>query len=58
MGAEGPDWIPSKNNGPYVIGFWRFIIKGWDHFFSHIVFGVCDGSSSFFGIVDGVMEFI
>ena len=41
------DWTGSQN-GTYVVGPWKFIIKGWDHFFSHIIFEVSDGSSIFF----------
>jgi len=45
-GTEGLNWIPS--NGSYYVGLWTFIIRGWDCFFSNIVFEVGDGSSIFF----------
>lgn len=47
-GADGLDWIPRKQNGTYGVGLWKFIIKSWDHFFSHIIFEVGNGSSIFF----------
>ena len=47
-GAEGLDRIPSKYNGSYGVGLWKFITRGWDRFFSHIVFEVVNGSSIFF----------
>lgn len=46
--AEGLDWIPSKYNGSYGVGIWKFIPRGWDRFFSHIVFEVGNGSSIVF----------
>ena len=46
-GAEGLDWIPSKHNGSYGVGFWKFVMRGLNHVFSHIVFEVGDGSIFF-----------
>ena len=46
-GAAGLDWIPSTHNGTYGVGLCRFIIGGWDGFFSHIIFEMGDGSSIF-----------
>jgi len=45
--GEGLDWIPSKYNGSYGVGLWNFITRGWDCFFSHIIFYVGDGFSIF-----------
>lgn len=46
-GAEGLHWIPSKYNGSYRVGLWKFITRGWDRLFSRIIFEVGDGSTFF-----------
>ena len=46
-GVEGLNWVPSNYIGTYGVSLWKFIIRGWERFFSHISFGVGNGSSIF-----------
>lgn len=56
-GAEGLDWIPSKYNGSCGVRLWKFISRGWDRFFSHIVCGMLNWHPSLYIPLFNIYDF-
>jgi hypothetical protein len=38
------DWCSKEVRGPYGVGVWKCIRRGWDGFAHHVRHGVGDGS--------------
>ena len=46
-GLNSLNWVTSNYIGTYGVSLWKFIIRGWKRFFSHVSFEVGDGYSIF-----------
>ena len=44
MGGGGWGWCTRSVNGPYGVGLWKNIIRGWPFFSRHILYDIGDGS--------------
>ena len=47
-------WCSKEVGGPYGVGMWKCIRKGWDNFKQHVRFKVGNGPKYYFGRMCGV----
>ena len=43
-GCEWGGWCTRPVNGPYGVGLWKYISRGWTSFSRHILYDIRDGS--------------
>ena len=43
-GCEWGGWCTRPVNGPYGVGLWKYISRGWPSFSLHILYDIRDGS--------------
>jgi hypothetical protein len=47
-------WCSKEVGGPFGVGVWKYIRRGWDAFATHVKYEAKDGSRVFFGMMCGV----